>query len=435
MWHDRHVRTGFTRSLFVDWRRNESSRNTRSRLLGSVIAAALLLVCLNSRQAPLVVQHRTGNVAFVSRDGCSPSVGLSSVGPSVERINDGANKRHDATLVGGFQHSRRREQAAHPGLLRSAIRSGARAFSGFVSHRARAFLRPGAVASRRLCFSLAAGAKAHLRHDRSAAVGVGCPVYSRGRRRDTAKILKFAEDTVAVAAKEGDVQDDVSVTSPSFFAHSFKDGVHAFHDFFLFIKDYGWSLRYRMQLSAESELNIEEPLRLDWVKLHNPVRNPEFLFELSSEELFDWNNISPPKHTGFMYRVTPAVPQGPPAVEAVIKFLEGKGAGLLVSIQDGIRLQSERVVGAAVPSNSSTSLVAAAVVEKVKELGAAEGVPSDNPPQSEEHVSAVEEKEMEEEGPRPVSHCWVETSGKMVRSPKSIAFYDLQEVVARWQIA
>ena len=44
------------------------------------------------------------------------------------------------------------------------------------------------------------------------------------------------------------------------------------------------------------------PLLLDWIKLRRPVQKPSELLELPNSELFDWDIVEPPRHSGFMYQ-------------------------------------------------------------------------------------------------------------------------------------
>lgn len=117
-------------------------------------------------------------------------------------------------------------------------------------------------------------------------------------------------------------------------------------DFFLFIKDYGWSLRYRIGRLIDGTLNLIQPLKLDWVKLRKPIKDSKKLLTTPSEELFNWDIIKPPNHKGFKYRVAGMIGDG---VEAVINFLDGRGVSLLVgskSIQLLDRSQPQEVVKA-----------------------------------------------------------------------------------------
>jgi len=155
-------------------------------------------------------------------------------------------------------------------------------------------------------------------------------------------------------------------------------------DFFLFIQDYSWSLRYRVSREEDS-VNTERPLSLDWIKLRRPVQHPSDLLKTRSSELFEWDVIEPPRHSGFMYQVTQVVGTG---VEAVINFFKNRGPKLLVQ-QDG--------------------------------------------------VSLVESEEHEEAAPtaprvgRPVTHCWVQCMGlPFLPILQYIAFLNNDEVVTDW---
>lgn len=161
--------------------------------------------------------------------------------------------------------------------------------------------------------------------------------------------------------------------------------LHGPRDFFLFIKDYGWSLRYRVGLANnDTAIKPEAPLEMEWVKLQRPIRNPAELLEPSSWQLFDWSTVAPPRHEGFMYQVTRAIGD---AVEAVINFFKGQDLRLLVSAARGIEIMR----------------------------------PAGDP--------ATEEAE-----PHAVTHCWVEMGGlPFLPSLQSIAFYDLNQVVLDWQ--
>jgi len=161
-------------------------------------------------------------------------------------------------------------------------------------------------------------------------------------------------------------------------------------DFFLFIKDYGWGLRYRISRLANSILDPKRPLRLDWVKLRRPVRDPKELLQSSSEELFNWDVLRPPKHKGFNYEVTRAVDSG---VEAVINFLDGRGLSLF--------LRPDKIE----------------IVEK------------------EGSVAKVQAARAGTEEPHhPVTHCWVQCLGMpLLPIVQSVSFFHAQEVVAQWQ--
>lgn len=159
----------------------------------------------------------------------------------------------------------------------------------------------------------------------------------------------------------------------------------AAQEFFLFIKDYGWSLRYTVSKVAESVLDTNNPLKLEWVKLKRPLSNPAELLQVSSHDLFEWETTEPPRHKGFMYHVTRAIGSG---VEAVINFFEGHGLNLLVHA-DGIQLLKQ---------------------------------------------DAGKDAEADNTTAKAVTHCWVQVMGMpFLPMLQSIAFYNLQEVVLDWQ--
>jgi len=165
-----------------------------------------------------------------------------------------------------------------------------------------------------------------------------------------------------------------------------EEGEGGFQDFFLFIKDYGWSLRYRVHQLTDSILDQEKPLQLEWVKLRRPVRNPDELLSTSGEDLFDWDVKEPASHQGFMYHVTRAVGSG---VEAVINFFEGYGMKLLIQPDSGIQLTGG--------------------------------------PESKRKGQGVDDE------PRSVTHCWVQVMGMpFLPILQSIAFFNLEEVVMDW---
>jgi len=167
-----------------------------------------------------------------------------------------------------------------------------------------------------------------------------------------------------------------------------EEGEGVFHDFFLFIKDYGWSLRYRVCQLADSILDLEKPLKLEWVKLRRPVHSPSELLSASGEELFDWEQKEPPSHHGFMYHVTRAVGSG---VEAVINFFEGHDLKFLIQPDSGFQL-----------------------------AGRPEG--------SRRGGKGPEDK------PKSVTHCWVQVMGMpFLPILQSIAFFNSEEVVMDWQ--
>lgn len=170
------------------------------------------------------------------------------------------------------------------------------------------------------------------------------------------------------------------VESAQSFAPLFNDGSGLGAepgDFFLFIKDYSWTLRYRVS-QKEDTVDTERPLLLDWIKLRRPVQQPADLLEIPSSDLFDWNVVEPPRHSGFMYQVTEVVGSG---VEAVINFFKNRGPKLLVQ-QDGVSLVNE---------------------------------------------------EAEELPGKPVTHCWVQCLGlPFLPVLQYIAFLNHDEIVTDW---
>lgn len=162
----------------------------------------------------------------------------------------------------------------------------------------------------------------------------------------------------------------------------FGQAEEAASDFFLFIKDYGWSLRYRARWPLGAGFDAARPLELDWVQLRAPVRDPLRLLQASSEELFNWDVRVPPRHRGFEYQVTRVVGSG---VEAGINFLKGMGLSLLVQPYAGIRLLAQGGDGGT-------------------------------------------------EEARAVTHAWVQCLGMpMLPVVHSVSFYDLNEVVLQWR--
>jgi hypothetical protein len=81
-------------------------------------------------------------------------------------------------------------------------------------------------------------------------------------------------------------------------------------DLYLFVKNYDWSLRYRVRRVA-ADLDVDTPLELEWVKLRKAPKEPaEVLGDTAASDLFDWTNTAPAGHKGFMYEVTKAVGSG-----------------------------------------------------------------------------------------------------------------------------
>mmetsp|Transcript_63323 Transcript_63323/g.137788 ORF Transcript_63323/g.137788 Transcript_63323/m.137788 type:complete len:326 (+) Transcript_63323:56-1033(+) len=155
-------------------------------------------------------------------------------------------------------------------------------------------------------------------------------------------------------------------------------------DFFLFIKDYAWSLRFRVMRVAESL--APEPLQLHWVRLRKPFRDPKGVLLESSEEHFQWDVLAPPRHKGFKYQITRAVGNG---VVAALNFLEDRGLSLLVRPDEGISLLDA------------------------------------NSPDKDSNGAGLR-----------VTHCWVQCRGMpVVPIVQSISFYDVRDVVLQWQKA
>jgi len=180
-------------------------------------------------------------------------------------------------------------------------------------------------------------------------------------------------------------------------------------DFFLFIKDYSWSLRYRIASAAGDAagdaggaLDLERPLELEWIKLRTPPRSPDELFQRPASEIFDWQVREPPRHQGFMYQVTEVVGSG---VEAVINFFKGRGPNLLIQ-PSGIALAGE---------------------EDAEEVATEAATEADPGVEATAPAAAAAP-------PRPVTHCWVEVFGlPFFPVLQSIAFFDAQKVVIDWQ--
>lgn len=196
-------------------------------------------------------------------------------------------------------------------------------------------------------------------------------------------LLPPALATVEVeqAIVNGVKTDEVATMSQPLFTDLDGSGAEP-GDFFLFIKDYGWSLRYRIS-RAEDSVNIERPLLLDWIKLRQPVRHPSDLLEIPSADLFQWDVVEPPRHSGFMYQVTQVMGSG---VEAVINFFKDRGPKLLVQ-QEGVSL---------VDSDGEA------------------------PPDVDIHR-------------KPVTHCWVQCLGlPFLPVLQYIAFLNHDEVVTDW---
>mmetsp|Transcript_54230 Transcript_54230/g.153625 ORF Transcript_54230/g.153625 Transcript_54230/m.153625 type:complete len:381 (+) Transcript_54230:70-1212(+) len=172
---------------------------------------------------------------------------------------------------------------------------------------------------------------------------------------------------------------------------NFEEVTAGTKDFFLFIKEYPWSLRYKVAMTDDDSVDVSKPLDMEWVKLKRPVRSAADLFEGGADDLLDWAVREPPRHEGFMYRVEQAVGSG---AEAVINFFRDKGPNLLV-LPDGVHISGA--------------------------------------PQSEEMKKATQSGEGTQ-GDKHVTHCFVEVGGLFFMPIlQSIAFFNLQEVVMDWQ--
>lgn len=141
------------------------------------------------------------------------------------------------------------------------------------------------------------------------------------------------------------------------------------------------------ELSRETSSSLsrirDTPLLLDWIKLRQPVRHPSDLLEIPSADLFQWDVVEPPRHSGFMYQVTQVMGSG---VEAVINFFKDRGPKLLVQ-QEGVSL---------VDSDGEA------------------------PPDVDIHR-------------KPVTHCWVQCLGlPFLPVLQYIAFLNHDEVVTDW---
>jgi hypothetical protein len=148
-------------------------------------------------------------------------------------------------------------------------------------------------------------------------------------------------------------------------------------EMYLFLKNYDWSLRYRVRRVAE-DLDVDTPLELEWVKLRKaPTEPAEVLRGMATSDIFDWTNTAPVGHKGFMVEVTKAVGSG---VEAVINLLKGRGFNLIVN-PDGISMA---------------------------------------PPEATAQ-------------PRRVTHCWVDAGSLFFPSVRAINFFNSQESVLAWQ--
>jgi hypothetical protein len=192
----------------------------------------------------------------------------------------------------------------------------------------------------------------------------------------TARLRHLVPQLFPPASKRGvtDLRSAVALDQP---AESFGH-----QDFFIFIKDYGWSLRYRVMKQAGSFIDQEHPLQLEWIKLHRPLASPDELTTEDTDSIFDWSTKAAAKHAGFMYEVTQAIDTG---VEAVVNFFKDHGLKFLVRPDTGVSL---------LPLKESDK----------------------------------------ENGPQEVTHCWVQVMGMpFLPMLQSIAFYNFQQVVLDYQ--
>lgn len=298
-----------------------------------------------------------------------------------------------------------RERAAASGL------AGLSASDGGASTEGGAFWQSGndiVEALKKEEFVYAAEATAHLELGQGSYAGLA---HEDGEPHEVAEALtyelamdSYAPDELLLAhatqeahdgpAAEGSgASDAVDEQAAGAAPFSNPDEEGPVKDFFLFIKDYSWTLRYRISHTADSDTDVDakSPLQMEWVKLKRPLQNPsELLEEDVKADLFDWAVREPPNHHGFMYQVTAAVGSG---VEAVINFFKGRGLKLLVQA-DSINLVGEE--GAANDDNLC--------------LDCGTGVP------------------------RPVTHCWVQVVGlPFFPVLQQIAFYNSHDVVTNWQ--
>lgn len=160
-------------------------------------------------------------------------------------------------------------------------------------------------------------------------------------------------------------------------------------EFFLFISNYGWSLRYQINRLAESALNLQHPLKMEWVKLRQQVSDHDLLIKMNNEDLFDLSMTSEVKYNGYFYEVMNSTRNDATHMEVVINLLQGRGVSILVDLQEGIRLLDRSV------SNAAN--------------------------QAEQYVR-----------PLNVTHCWVQMGGMANTVLKSVSFYDKQDVVSQW---
>jgi hypothetical protein len=188
--------------------------------------------------------------------------------------------------------------------------------------------------------------------------------------------------------EHAEVTNSPLVHAPSLFVKESESSVDDDEprDFFLFIKDYGWSLRYRVCQLADSVLDVENPFKLEWVKLRKPISHPLELLNTTRAALFNEEIREPPGHQGFMYEVTRAVGSG---VEFVVNFFKGHGLKLIVEPNIGVQVAADD------QEASSTGTTAE---------------------------------------PKAVTHCWVQVMGlPFLPILQSIAFFNVEECVRDWQ--
>eukprot|EP00419_Tripos_fusus_P005537 CAMPEP_0172694238 /NCGR_PEP_ID=MMETSP1074-20121228/26540_1 /TAXON_ID=2916 /ORGANISM="Ceratium fusus, Strain PA161109" /LENGTH=263 /DNA_ID=CAMNT_0013514725 /DNA_START=17 /DNA_END=808 /DNA_ORIENTATION=+ len=206
-------------------------------------------------------------------------------------------------------------------------------------------------------------------------------VQTSGKCREGSLVRMASEE-------QAEVTNSPPVHAPSLFVKESESSVDDDEprDFFLFIKDYGWSLRYRVCHLADSVLDVEKPFKLEWVKLRKPISHPLELLNTTRAALFNEEIREPPGHQGFMYEVTRAVGSG---VEFVVNFFKGHGLKLFVEPNIGVQVAADD------QEASSTGTTAE---------------------------------------PKAVTHCWVQVMGlPFLPILQSIAFFNVEECVRDWQ--
>jgi len=194
---------------------------------------------------------------------------------------------------------------------------------------------------------------------------------------------------VRMASEEQEeVTNSMTAHAPSLFAQEGESSVEGDEprDFFLFIKNYGWSLRYRVCQLAGSVLDVDKPFKLEWVKLRKPISHPMELLNTTRAALFNEEIREPPGHHGFMYEVTKVAGSG---VEFVVNFFKGHDLKLLVEPDMGVQVVADD--------------------KDATPMG-----PMDKP--------------------KAVTHCWVQVMGlPFLPILQSIAFFDVEECVRDYQ--